>query len=274
MRPAPAIQAGSSGFSNMRTPGLVIVGAGCIGRRVAQAAADEEIACEVVAVCDLKQAAAERLCDDYAPDAEILDLEQAVSRGDVVLESAAASAVPGLVAAARRSFQRQGRPAHLLVMSVGGLLDVANLKASGPVLHVPAGALGGLDAVQALGVAGLDEVSLTTRKPPAALGLDVETETVLFEGPAAEVIRRFPKNVNVAMALSLAGLGPERTQVRLIADPAVRRNTHHVIARGMAGEVEFTSRNEPFPENPRTSYLAALSAVALVKRLTSSLQVG
>jgi aspartate dehydrogenase len=234
----------------------------------------EKIACELAAVCDLSRTAAERLRADFAPDATILGLEEAVARGDVVLESAAAGAVPALIAAARRSFADQGRPGHLLVMSVGGLLDVADLSAAGPVLHVPSGALGGLDAVQALGVAGLDEVTLTTRKPPEALGLDVAAETVVFDGPAAEVIRRFPKNVNVAMALSLAGRGPERTRVRLIADPGVRRNTHHVFARGPAGEVEFTSRNEPFPENPRTSYLAALSAVALLRRLTSNLQVG
>lgn len=258
----------------MQRASLAIVGAGCIGRRVAQAASAGELACRVSAVCDLDRQAAERLRDDFAPDAEILVLAEAVARGELLLESAAAAAVPGLVAAARESHAGFGSPAHVLLMSVGGLLDVADLTAAGPVLHVPAGALGGLDAVQALAVAGLDEVILTSRKPPAALGLSVDSETVLFEGPAAEVIRRYPKNVNVAMALSLAGLGPQRTMVRLIADPALKRNTHHVIARGPAGEVEFTSRNEPFPENPRTSYLAALSAVALLRRLVSNLQVG
>ena len=125
-----------------------------------------------------------------------------------------------------------------------------------------------------MAIAGLDEVILTTRKPPAALGLDVSEETLLFEGPACDVIEKYPKNVNVAMALSLAGLGPHNTHVRLIADPAVTRNTHHVVARGPAGEVEFSSRNMPFPENPRTSYLAALSAIATLKRLASALQVG
>lgn len=97
---------------------------------------------------------------------------------------------------------------------------------------------------------------------------------MLFEGPAREVIAKFPKNVNVAIALSLAGLGADRTMVRLIADPAVDRNTHQIYARGAAGEIEFTSRNVPFPENPRTSYLAALSAIALLRRLAGNLQVG
>jgi aspartate dehydrogenase len=253
---------------------LVIVGAGCIGRRVAQAAADDEIPCEISAVFDIDRSAAERLRDNFAIDADVLDLESAVALGEAIIECAAGDAVPAVVDAARRCFDVNANPQHVLIMSVGGLLDVAELDAAGPVIHVPAGALGGLDAVQAMKVAGLSEVRLTTRKPPAALGMDVDTETLVFEGSAADVIRRFPKNVNVAMALSLAGIGPERTQVRLVADPAVDRNTHHVVARGEAGEIEFTSRNVPFPENPRTSYLAALSAVAMLGRMMSYLQIG
>jgi aspartate dehydrogenase len=174
----------------------------------------------------------------------------------------------------RAAHANHGKPADLVVLSIGGLLDVAELEAAGPVIHIPAGALGGLNAVQAMNVAGLESVELTSRKPPAGLGLDVNEETVVFEGSAAEVIRKFPKNVNVAIALSFAGIGPERTRVRLVADPAVDRNTHHVVARGAAGEIEFISRNVPFPENPRTSYLAALSAIAMLRRLSATLQVG
>jgi aspartate dehydrogenase len=254
--------------------GLGIVGAGCIGRRVAQAVADGTLPYRLAAVHDIDAGAADRLIHDYAPGAVAGDLAAVLSSSDVVLESAAGSAVPGLVSKAQLSFASCGRPAHVLVMSVGGLLDVALEHGDGPVIHVPSGALGGLDAVQALAVAGLDEVVLTTRKPPAGLGEAVGEATVLFEGPAREVIAKYPRNVNVAMALSLAGLGPDDTRVRLIADPAVDRNTHHVFARGPAGEVEFESRNVPFPENPRTSYLAALSAIALLRRLVGRLQVG
>jgi aspartate dehydrogenase len=162
---------------------------------------------------------------------------------------------------------------HLVILSVGGLLDV-DPNAEGPIIHIPSGALGGLDAVQALAIAGLEEVTLTTRKPPAGLGMAVDVETLVFEGSARDVIAEFPKNVNVAVALSFAGIGPDRTRCRLIADPAIERNTHHVRASGPAGEIEFTSRNVPSPDNPATSYLAALSAIALLKKLASNLQVG
>lgn len=253
---------------------LSIVGAGCIGRRVAQAAAQGEIPYAVTAVHDLDQAAARNLCADFAPGAALLDLAGTATAADVMLEAAAGAAVPGIVAAAQAGFAQHAKPRHLLVMSVGGLLDVDLPPTVGPVLHVPSGAIGGLDAIQALAIAGLEEVRLTTSKPPTGLGEEVTGATLLFEGPAREVIAKYPKNVNVAIALSLAGIGPDRTLVRLIADPAVTRNTHQIYARGAAGEIEFTSRNVPFPENPRTSYLAALSAIALLKRLAGLLQVG
>ena len=253
---------------------LAIVGAGCIGRRVAQAAAAGEFPGTVAAIHDIDEAAAGALQADIAPEAVVTGLPEALALADTVLECAAAQVVPAVVAAARDCHVATGRPEHVVVMSVGGLLDVPELEADGPVLHVPSGAIGALDAVQALKVAGLDSVQLTTRKPPGGLGEELTAEKLLFEGTAAEVIRLYPKNVNVAIALSLAGIGWDRTMVRLIADPAVTRNTHHVIARGPAGEVEFFSRNLPFPENPRTSYLAALSAIALLKRLAANLQIG
>jgi aspartate dehydrogenase len=252
---------------------LGIVGAGCIGRRIARAVRDGEINYALAAIHDTVPEAAEALRAEFAPGARCLALAELLSACDVVLEAAAGAAVPGLLDAARESQLASGRPGHLLIMSVGGLLGL-DLAAPGPVLHVPAGAIGGLEAIQALAVAGLDEVHLTTSKPPAGLGMELTESKVLFEGPASEVVKLYPKNVNVAMALSLAGLGPERTLVTLVADPGIERNTHHIVARGPAGEIEFTSRNEAFPENPRTSYLAALSAIALLKRLQARLQVG
>lgn len=252
---------------------LAIVGAGCIGRRVAQAVHDGELDYRVTAVCDINADAAGALISEYAPDAKQMALRDAAAACDVLLEAAAGSVVGDVLAAARDVYAEDGRPGHVLVMSVGGLLGLP-LESPGPVLHVPSGAIGGLDAIAALSVAGLDEVTLTTRKPPSSLDMECSEETLVFEGTAEDVIQRYPKNVNVAIALSLAGLGPHRTKVRLVADPAVTRNTHHVVARGPAGEVEFISRNERFPQNPRTSYLAALSAIALLRRIGGTLQVG
>lgn len=259
---------------------LAIIGAGAIGRAVAQACAADPALPRVVAVCDNNPDMAQALCNEHAPAAAVLPLGDACAAAGIVLEAAGKGAVPAILAACRAAHRDTSgggnlppSPGHVIVMSIGGLLD-CDPYAPGPVVHAPSGALGGLDAVQALAVAGLDEVRLTTRKPPQGLGLDVTEETVVFEGTARAAIELYPANVNVAVALSLAGLGPDRTQMRLMADPAVERNTHTVYARGAAGEVEFTSRNVPFPENPKTSWLAALSAVALLRRLTAQLQVG
>ena len=213
---------------------LGIVGAGCIGGRIAQAVHEHELDYSITAVCDIDANAAEALIAGYAPLARHLDLRLAAEACDVLVECATGSVVGDVLAAARDSHGDCGSPGHVVVMSVGGLLGQP-LELPGPVVHVPSGAIGGLDAIAALGVAGLDEVVLTTRKPPDSLDMQVSEETVVFEGPAEEVIKRYPKNVNVAIALSLAGLGPHRTMVRLVADPAVVRNTHHVVARGPAG---------------------------------------
>ena len=253
---------------------LSIVGAGCIGRRIAQAVSESFLPYQIAAVCDIDADAAGRLIAEYAPEAQAAPLEQTVAASDVVVEAAAAGVVAEVLLAAQSEHNSNGRPGHVLIMSVGGLLGAPYPEPGGPFIHVPSGALGGLDAVQAMAVAGLDEVVLITRKPPKALDMDVDGETLVFEGAACDVIDKYPKNVNVAIALSFAGIGPDNTHVRLIADPAVTRNTHHVLARGPAGEVEFTSRNLPFPENPRTSYLAALSAISTLKRITDNLQVG
>lgn len=250
---------------------LGILGGGNIGYRIAQSVAAGTLPYRLSMLLERNAEAVERM-RALQPDIAVAASLDELARGcDVLVECAASTVVRELIAAARAA--GDAGPRSIVVLSVGGLLAV-ELDAPGPLLHVPAGAIGGLEAIQALSVEGLDAVELTTRKPPAGLGREIDTETVLFEGSARDAIAQFPKNVNVAIALSLAGIGPDRTRVRVIADPAVERNTHHIRARGPAGEVEFISRNVPFPANPATSYLAALSAIALLKRLTAGLQVG
>jgi aspartate dehydrogenase len=260
---------------------LGLLGAGTIGTELVRRIAAGELPYSLSAVMDDSAESVDRAQQIVAgagqPEARsVSDMAELCSNCDVAVEAASSRTVATMIAAADGAFASAGRPRHVLIMSVGGLLDVEGLdsRQDGPVIHAPSGAVGGLDAVQGLRVAGLDEVRLTTRKPPAGLGLEVSEETLLFEGSAREVFAKYPKNVNVAVALSLAGIGPDRTRCRLVADPAVTRNTHEVYARGPAGEVEFTARNEPFPSNPATSYLAALSAVSLLKRLAAHLQVG
>ena len=176
----------------------------------------------------------------------------------------------------------------LLLMSVGALVQgslfsrlSARAEEKGCRIYLPSGAIGAIDALQAAKLRGLDEVTLTTRKPPQSLsqveGVDLENlkePRVLYEGPASEAVVKFPQNVNVAATLSLAGLGPEKTRVRVVADPGVHQNIHEIHARGTFGSFEIRLANWPNPDNPKTSLLSCLSVVSLLKRIRETVQMG
>jgi aspartate dehydrogenase len=181
----------------------------------------------------------------------------------------------------------------LLAVSVGaladdGLLDnvTAAARKTGHRLLVPSGALGGLDVISSAAVGRMDEVSITVRKPPAAwkgtaaedLARQAEAERerplCLYEGPAREAIRLFPKNVNVLAALSLAGIGFEQTAVKMYADTAVKHNTFDLSARGEFGEVRLELKNMPYTENPKTGRLVVMSVIKSIKRLQENIIVG
>jgi aspartate dehydrogenase len=162
----------------------------------------------------------------------------------------------------------------------------AAARAANRCVLVPSGAIGGLDAVRAARLAGLDSVELRTTKAPrtltgapgivaAGIDLDAITEpTVVFEGRALDAVLAFPANLNVVAALSLAGLGPERTRVVLVADPAETRNVHEIRASGAFGELTLRFSNLPSTENPKTSALAPFAALALLRRRAEAIQVG
>jgi aspartate dehydrogenase len=144
---------------------------------------------------------------------------------------------------------------------------------------VVSGAIGALDAIASAAQGGLDSVTHTTRKPPRAL-LDTEEARQLrqprelFRGSAREGALRFPESINVAAAVSLAGIGLDRTEVCVIADPGVDRNVHEVVARGSFGELRFEIRNIPSDDNPKTGRLVAMSVVHALKRHKAPLVVG
>jgi aspartate dehydrogenase len=185
------------------------------------------------------------------------------------------------------------RGVDLLLMSVGALADPdyyaqvsAAASRAGRRVYLPSGAIGGLDALRSARVEGLEDVTLVTTKPPRALAgapffdqfpidLDAVTErTVIFDGVARDGVRLFPSNVNVAAALSLAGLGADRTRMQVVADPASTRNVHEVVARGAFGEMRLSLNNVPSPANPKTSFLACLSPLATLRRLADPIQLG
>ncbi|MFD1929516.1 aspartate dehydrogenase [Sporosarcina siberiensis] len=143
-------------------------------------------------------------------------------------------------------------------------------------IYLPSGAIGGLDLLQsANSLNGLKEVSITTRKSPESLGLEgVTKEQLLFDGSARDAIEKFPQNMNVALLLSIAGIGAEKTRVRVLVDPTIERNTHTIEADGDFGTMLLTIENNPMPDNPKTSYLAALSILSTLQNKNQSISIG
>ncbi len=175
-------------------------------------------------------------------------------------------------------------------LSVGQLLVhpdlVERAQTHGARIVAPTGALIGLDAVRAAAEGSITSVTMVTRKPPKGLagaphlvenGIDVEfleEPLMVFEGSAADGVRGFPANVNVAAALSLAGIGPQRTRLQIWADPGVTRNTHRIVVEADSARFEMLIENVPSEENPRTGRITALSALATLRRLVAPLTVG
>jgi aspartate dehydrogenase len=175
-------------------------------------------------------------------------------------------------------------------LSAGALLDhldlVARAERSGARIIVPTGALLGLDAVRAAAEGEIRSVTLVTRKPPRGLvgapylvqrgiSLDgITTPVRVFEGTARDGARGFPANVNVAAALALAGIGPERTRLEIWADPALDRNVHRIEVDADSARLTLTIENVPSVENPRTGRLTPLSVIACLRGLVAPLRVG
>ncbi len=181
----------------------------------------------------------------------------------------------------------------LIVLSGGALCDDAlraQLEAAamqtGALLYVPSGGICGLDALKTMCIAGVDEVMIVVTKPPAAWkgiayveqqGFKLDGMTgplTLFDGSAREGVPLFPANVNIAAVLSLAGVGFDKTRLKVVADPALTLNTHYITLRGKTGNVSIKLESVPAPENPKTSWLACYSALAALKYAKSPVRYG
>jgi aspartate dehydrogenase len=181
----------------------------------------------------------------------------------------------------------------VIVLSAGALADDVLRQAaeraaerSGALLYVPSGGIGGLDALRTACLAGVDEVSIQVAKPPAAwrgialverLGIDLQNlrePTLLFDGPAREGVPHFPQNVNIAAVLALAGVGMDRTRLKVVADPALSLNTHTIRVSGKSGRFTVVLENVPSPDNPKTSWLACYSALSALHTLGSRSRYG
>jgi aspartate dehydrogenase len=154
------------------------------------------------------------------------------------------------------------------------------------LLYVPSGGIGGLDALKAACAAGVDGVEIAVTKPPAAwkdipyverLGVDLDRlagATTLFDGTARDGVPHFPANVNIAAVLALAGIGFDRTRLKVVADPALRFNTHYITIRARTGTISLKFESVPSPDNPKTALLACYSALAAVRAFGSPVRYG
>ena len=164
-------------------------------------------------------------------------------------------------------------------MSVGAMMDkvfytkISKLaKENNAHIHLPSGAIVGLDGINAVADFGLKEITLVTRKSPKSLGKSIDSEEILFEGKASEAVKEFPLNINVAATISLAC--NRDIDVKIIVDPKVDRNVHEITAKGDFGEFKTITMNHPCALNPKTSMLAAISAIKLLKTFNETISVG
>jgi aspartate dehydrogenase len=260
-----------------------IVGLGPVGRSVAQALDKGIEGYSLSAVSARRPERAERFSRTLATPVPVVDADQIEPCSDIVIECAPASIFTTIAEPTIDAGK------HLIVLSSGALLEhwalVERARRTGATISVPSGAIAGLDAVQAAGFGVISEVTMTTRKPAESLigapflaGRDQELRSLtkpllLFDGNAREAATGFPANLNVAVALSLAGIGPDRTTLRIWADPAVDRNTHTVEVRSDSADLHIQIANIP-TENPKTGRITAQSVVALLTKMASPLRIG
>lgn len=264
---------------------LGVIGCGAIGSRIALSVQDELRSIYAVKGLfdidtDKARALAKRLGSFSVVKASI---DQLISSVDVVVEAVNTDSVSDITAKALMANKT------ILAMSVGkvlrakGLFDIA--RSGRGKLLLPSGAIAGLDAIKAASLSGLKSVTLTTRKPPegfagnmflhnAGIDLDtISTDTVLFEGGVSEAVKRFPQNINVAATLALAA-GLSKVKVCIVASPGCIRNSHEVLCESKSGTIRTITENIPCPDNAKTSYLAVLSGIQVLKELADRVKIG
>lgn len=280
-----------------------IVGCGTIGSSLAKAIdSHHRLQARIVALTDLNRAHARQLQQSLHAHPPIVSLTELIRRSHVVIEAASVGIAADVAARALRQHR------DVLVMSVGGLLLkpsrwLAVASRSRGRIHIPSGALAGLDGIKALATGPIQRIRLTTRKPPRALmtaplvrarRIDLtrlRRPRVLFEGSPRHAIKAFPQNLNVGAALVLACASSafarrpgryslalrraiSRVRVRIIADPTIHRNMHEVDVESPRARLRCAIESEPAAANPQTSESALRSALATAQQLFSSVRVG
>jgi aspartate dehydrogenase len=236
-----------------------IIGCGAIGTFLAEAVERRIVKCDELILYDRNGEKAENLKKSLRfPVTVVASVDEMLALQPLVIVEAASQQ------AAREYASRiLAADVDLIVMSTGALLD---LDVQSSKLHVPSGAIGGLDAIASATLAGIDKVVLTSRKNPKALEMRNKEAKLVYEGSAEEAAKLFPREMNVAATLALT-VKPAKVTVRMLSDPAVQRNTHEIHVKWRFGEMLLRFANDPHPQNPHTSALAAWAAIKLLETL-------
>lgn len=264
-----------------------IVGCGAIGsslakeivtglRKDASLAALYDIKPEKAQALSRRLTAGKKLCAD--------SLKDLIKCSELVIEASSARASWEIAS------QSLSGGCKVMVMSVGGLVGhldqlYALSRKNNAMVYFPSGAISGVDALKAANIAGVRKVTLTTRKNPNAFsGVEyvarhfklagLKHDKLLFDGSAAEAVKYFPQNINVAAVLGLAGIGMRKTRVRIIASPSVNKNIHEIEIESKAAKIFTRTENILHPQNPKTSFLAVLSAIATLKQILQPVKIG
>ena len=263
-----------------------IIGCGAIGSSIANAI-DKGVVqgIELLVLFDQIVEKAEALSSQLKRRAEVAKtFEELMNDGlDLIVEAASQKAVKDY------AIKILNGGVDLMIMSTGALLDKVlweeinrACERRGRRVFVPSGAIAGIDGLRTAKLDIIHEVILTTKKSPKALAgapffdkasikpEDIHKEKLLFEGTAQDAVKLFPTNINVAATLSLAGIGGSKTRVRVIADPKLDINIHEFEVKGSFGSMKVIMKNLPHPENPKTSYIAVLSAIETLRSALSS----
>jgi aspartate dehydrogenase len=255
-----------------------IVGCGAMGSWIAEYISKNlSDKAKVTAICDIDPEKAKELSCKIKPIPAIMSVDDLINTTDLIIE-AASPGVSGDVAEKADSLKKDA-----LIMSTGGLLNkprlVEKINSGHSYVHISSGAICGLDGLRSAMTGAVKSVTLTTRKPLKGLAgspylkeknIDIEKidkETLIYSGTARDAIKYFPQNINVAVTLSIYGLGPDRTNVKIFTSPAYTKNTHEIEVEGEFGKLLAKTENVPSKANPKTSGLAIFSAIAKLKEI-------
>lgn len=261
-----------------------IAGFGTIGRVVARHIEASALPLELAAVSAGDRTRAAAAMAQLRSPVPIVDTAELVALSDVIVDSAPTAAFRDIATATLRAGKTLVTVSGAALMQWPEAADLA--RAQGGRIVLATGALLGLDAVRAAAIGTIHSVTMVTRKPVKSLvkaehvvrhNIDLSNLTEplkIFEGSAREGALAFPANVNVAAALGMAGVGPDRTRLEIWADPALERNTHHIVVDSDSARLDLAIQNIPTDENPGTGRITAQSIVAALNDLVSPIRIG